>query len=431
MAYTLNDKGFAKWMSDNLPETLFCEYYRIYQNDVKSALIQRQKIWFGDGIEVITPAMLKDLKTQLSAKMDSQTILLVTVINYMELFVNQYSDQSVDPSVFVNSQPDVLPDFYKGEPQAKPVSKTPEQQKHSDPVPSSSSFLQKISAQTTEKHTETLSKKVTTSAKMNDRGLRQGTPEEKIDGAALHKDLSFTDYKFTQPDSFTYKGETYRSKSFADIYIKTLELLIRDYPEKMTNLPEKYRWFKYEPFGTTTSKQLSNGIYAGTNYHRYDFAKFLQKIFDDLGLPRDLMYIDSHRDYQSHSYSQNKLSRSLKTEEIVLKLNEDWSFKQPFSFTLRGKQTNIQSEKWVDLYMAVLEDLIKIDPIRMKRLPSFDSKCFSYTDFSQARFKILSNGIRAASGLKANQIEEMLERLFSHLHIAPSEFKIQAKKEVE
>lgn len=250
---------------------------------------------------------------------------------------------------------------------------------------------------------------------------------ENVDGAALHKDLSFTDYMWTQPDSFTYKGATYRSKSFADIYIKTLELLIRDYPEQMSNLPEKYpRWFKYEPYGTTTSKQLSNGIYAGTNYHRYDFAKFLQKIFDDLGLPRDTMFIDSHRDYQGYSHDKDRVTKTSKTEKIYLRLGEDWTFKKPLSYTLQEKKTAIESGTWVDLYISVLEDLIKMNPISMRNLPSFDSKCFSYTDFSPKRFKVLSNGVRAASGLKASQIEEMIRRLFSHLHIAPSDFKIEA-----
>lgn len=253
------------------------------------------------------------------------------------------------------------------------------------------------------------------------------TSAEMIDGMALHKDLSFTDYKWTQPDSFTYKGETYRSKSFADIYIRTLELLIRDYPRQMANLPEKYpRWFKHEAFGTTTSKQLSNGVYAGTNYHRYDFAKFLQKIFDDLGLPRNTLIIDSHRDYQGYSHSQSRITQASKTEETVLRLNEDWSYKQPVSYTLRGKQTAVESGKWVDLYMSVLEDLIKIDPVKMKRLPSFDRNCFSYTDFPGIRFRVLSNGIRAAAGLQASQIEDMLRRLLSYLYIAPFDFKIQA-----
>ena len=251
-------------------------------------------------------------------------------------------------------------------------------------------------------------------------------PDENIDGMALHKDLSFTDYKWTQPDSFTYKGETYRSKSFSDIYIQTLELLIRDYPKQMSNLPDKYVWFKYELSGSTGGKKLSNGIYAGMNYHRYDFAKFLQKIFDDLGLPRDTMFIDSHRDYQGYSHDKNRINKSSKTETVVLHLNDDWSFKKPLSYTMLGKQTNIESKKWVDLYMSVLEDLIKINPVRMRNLPSFDSKCFSYTDFSPSRFKILSNGIRVVTNIKANQIQEMIRRLFSHLHIASSDFKIEA-----
>ena len=40
MSYTLNDKGFAKWMTDNLPESLFSEYYKVYQNEIKTELIR-------------------------------------------------------------------------------------------------------------------------------------------------------------------------------------------------------------------------------------------------------------------------------------------------------------------------------------------------------------------------------------------------------
>lgn len=251
-------------------------------------------------------------------------------------------------------------------------------------------------------------------------------PDENIDGAALHKDLSFTDYKFTQPDSFTYKGETYRSKSFADIYIQTLELLIRDYPKEMANLPEKYVWFKYEPSGSSGGKQLSNGIYAGMNYHRSHFVKFLQKIFDDLGLPRDTMFIDSHRDYQGYSHDKNRISKSSQTEKTVLRLNDDWSYKRPLSYTLKGKQTKIESEKWIDLYISVLEDLIRISPGKMRNLPYNYGKNFAYNDFPIIRFRVLSNGIRAAANLQAYQIEEMLRQLLSYLYIAPSEFEVQA-----
>ena len=253
---------------------------------------------------------------------------------------------------------------------------------------------------------------------------------ENIDGMALHKDLSFTDYKWTQPDSFTYKGETYRSKSFADIYIRTLELLIRDYPKEMAHLPEKYVWFKYELSGSSGSKQLSNGIYAGMDYHRFDFAKFLQKIFDDLGLPRDTMFIDSHRDYQGYSHDKKRISKTVKTEKTILDLNDDWSYRRPLSYTLQGKQTVIESQKWIDLYISVLEDLISVNPVKMKNLPSVDKKNYSYTDFSGTRFKVLSNGVRVASNIRANQISKMIELLFSYVYIAPSNFEIQAIKKV-
>ena len=251
---------------------------------------------------------------------------------------------------------------------------------------------------------------------------------ENVDGMALHKDLSFTDYKWTQPDSFTYKGETYRSKSFSDIYIRTLELLIRDYPAKMSSLPEKYpRWFKREPFGSTTCKQLSNGIYAGTNYHRYDFAKFLQIIFDDLGLPRNTMFIDSHRDYLGYTHTQDRISKNAKSEETVLHLNDDWSYKRPVSYMLRKKLTSIESKKWIDMYISVLEDLIKINPVKMRNLPAVDKKCFSYTDFPNGRYKVLSNGVRVA-GIRANQIEEKLGQIFDYLGILTADFEIKAMK---
>lgn len=97
MDYTLNNKGFAKWMSNNLSESLFKAYYKIYQNDVIDALIQNQKIWYGYGMEDITPVMLKDLKAQLSSEMNSQTILMFSVISLMELFLDQFSIQPDKP----------------------------------------------------------------------------------------------------------------------------------------------------------------------------------------------------------------------------------------------------------------------------------------------------------------------------------------------
>ncbi len=434
MAYTVNDKGFAKWMVDNLPESLFSEYYKVYQNEIKTELIRNNKIWYGDGIEEITPTMLNDLKALLATEMDSLSILKFTVISYMELFLNQYANHSNEPADPVKPHQYDININNKNKSMEEPVSATVIKPNLPDsvvkPIPDIRHepliYIAEKSKDTKEKEPEK-SNPVKNILHRN----AKGTSEENVDGAALHKDLSFTDYKFTQPDSFTYKGETYRSKTFSDLYIQTLELLIRDYPDKMVDLPEKYVWFRYEPFGTTTSKQLSNGIYAGTNYHRYDYAKFLQKIFDNLGLPRDTMFIDSHRDYQGHSYSQKRIGSSLKTEKVVLHLNEDWRYKIPLSYTLRRKQTIVKSQKWIDLYISVLEYLIQIDPYRMKNLPSLDEKFFSYTDFSSSiRFRVLSNGVRV-SGFTAKQIEEMLERLFSYLGIAPADFEIQAIKEAE
>ncbi len=96
MAYTLSDKGLAKWMIDNLPETLFSEYYKIYQNDIKTSLIQSQKIWYGDGIEEITLAMLKELKEKMSEETSIRTILMVSVISNIEIFLNRCSQDLKD-----------------------------------------------------------------------------------------------------------------------------------------------------------------------------------------------------------------------------------------------------------------------------------------------------------------------------------------------
>lgn len=432
MDYKVNDKGFAKWMASILPETLFNEYYKIYQNEIKSALIQRQKIWYGDGMEEITPAMLSELKTQQVNEMNSQSILLTTVISYMELFLNQFTTQTENSEVPVSQPQNRISNCEKNELRLESVPETVIQPPTQEPViAAAADFRHEPFVYAIDKSDETRTTKKGLLVNTNKQKNVSETLEENIDGMALHKDLSFTDYKFTQPDSFTYKGETYRSKSFADIYIRTLELLIRDYPEKMSHLVEKYpRWFKNEPFGTTTSKQLSNGIYAGTNYHRYDFAKFLQKIFDDLGLSRNTMFIDSHRDYKGYSHDKNKMNKSMQTETVILHLNEDWSFKLPISYKLRGKQTTIESRKWVDFYISVLEDLIRINSVRMGNLPYIDGKCFSYNDFPSIRFRVLSNGIRAAAGLKANQIEEMIRKIFAMLNISNDDLEIQVMKEI-
>lgn len=431
MEYQLNDKGFAKWMLDNLPDQMFIEYYNVYQNDVKATLIQRKKIWYGEGIEIITLAMLREMRSELSDELNIKKILMITVISFMELFLNQASapteesDYEKHPSIetSLDKQPKSEENPYEI------ISEQPESQDSFINSPVSVSNI--ASVHIPEKKAEVQEKKVTIPTIESYKNAELATVDENTDGAMLHKDLSFTDYKFTQPDSFTYKGETYSTKEFSKLYIKVLELLIRDYPKKMSQLVEKYpRWFKHEPFGSVTSQQLSNGIYAGTNYHRYDYAKFLQKIFDDLGLSRDDLIIDSHRDFKGHSYSQKKVSQSMITDETVLHFNDDWSFTAPVSYTLQGKQTEIKSKKWIDMYISVLEDLIAINPYRMKYLPSIDPKSFSSTDFPTIRFKVLSNGIRVAR-FKPNEIREMLIQIFSYLNLSSVDFVISAVKESE
>ncbi len=431
MEYQLNDKGFAKWMLDNLPDPMFIEYYNVYQNDVKSALIQRKKIWYGDGMEIITPAILHDLKSELSDELKIQTIIMIAVISFMELFLSQVSTPTEKSDYNEYPRKEASLDN-QPKPEESSYELISEQLEIQDSFINSPVSVSNIApVHIPEKKAEVQKKKESFPKKESHKNAELAAVDEKNDGAKLRKDLSFTDYKFTQPDSFTYKGETYSTKEFSKLYIKVLELLIRDYPEKMSQLAEKYpRWFKYEPFGSVTSQQLSNGIYAGTNYHRYDYAKFLQKIFDDLGLSRDTLIIDSHRDYKGHSYRQNKVSQSMKTEETVLNFNDDWSFTVPVSYTLRGKKTEINTRKWVDMYISVLEDLIAINPYRMKYLPSIDHKSFSNNDFSTIRFKVLSNGIRVAR-FKANEIKEMLIQIFSYLNLSSADFEMHAEKEAE
>lgn len=140
----------------------------------------------------------------------------------------------------------------------------------------------------------------------------------EYDSAKNEEDIqivSFTgagDYRFTAPVSFSFRGENTPVKKWRDVYVRLVNILFREYPERMASLVGggpggKSRIDIAEDASILIyPKELENGLYLDTNWSASDIVRKIRGFLDFCGVDLDDVRIGYVRTGQNKDVARDK-----------------------------------------------------------------------------------------------------------------------------
>lgn len=272
--------------------------------------------------------------------------------------------------------------------------------------------------------------------------------------------VSFTetsDYRYTAPVSFSFRGESAPVRKWGDVYVRVVNILFREYPDRMASLvgvvPQgKNRIDIAADTGTMIGPQkLENGLYLETNWSASCIVRKIRGFLDLCGVNLDDVRIGYVRRGQNMDVAQGKPGKEqvAKTQPAAQKrvanegdpiscfarldTDEDFRFTRPLAVTYFDEEYPVAS--WVDAFAQVANCLARDCPDKFRqivgkpigrgKLVNICATSSELTEGPQMTYRRLENGLWLQSSMSTNAISAKIKALLTFCGVGREHVRIE------